>query len=184
MSKNLFISLALAVVLLSGCSNQTETSLNQKLKQYKKCYTEKDYICMSTMVLPSVIEETGGVEGFIQLMDSLPTILAQQGFTMDAAEMEFGKSGKIVAHEEFAVSVIPTKQPVVVQGTNGIVEGSVIAFSADKGDTWFFLEGSDEGKIAIANDAPALLQKIDIPVPKLKLGDVVLIQKNGQWIKQ
>jgi hypothetical protein len=139
---------------------------------------------MSTMVLPSIVEQTGGVEGFIQIMKSVPAILAQQGLTMNAVDMEFGESSKIVTYEDFAVSVIPTKQPVVVQGKNGIIESSVIAFSGDKGNTWFFLEGSDEGKMAIANDSPALLQKIDIPVPKLRLGDVVLAQRNGQWTKQ
>ncbi len=177
----------LAAALLMGCgtsTGQVGESLEAKLTQYKKCYTQKDSICLSTMVLPSVVEEVGGVQEFVQLMESVPALLAQQGFTMDAAKMEFGESGPIVSHEEYLVSVVPTRQPVVVQGQEGVIESSIVAFSGDNGETWFFLEGTDESKFAIANDSPQLLQKVDIPAPKLTLGDRTLVQRNGQWTQE
>lgn len=61
-----------------------------------------------------------------------------------------------------------------------MVKGSFIAFSSDKGKSWFFLEGSDESKMMIADESPELLQKINIPVPTLKIGNKLLTQKNGQ----
>lgn len=71
-----------------------------------------------------------------------------------------------------------------MQGQEGIISGSIIAFSGDSGSKWFFLEGSHQGKTAIANDSPTLLQQINIPAPTLQLGDVLFIQQNGQWLKQ
>ena len=165
-------------MLVVGCSNNSaEITLKERLKRYKKCFTQKDYICMSSMVLPSIVEELGGVEAFINTMKLASNMLAKQGMTVDPSKMQFGEPSAIIMHEEFAVSVIPTKQPVSINGKKGYILGSIIAFSGDKGKTWFFLEGSDEGKIALVNEAPGLLQKINIPNPKLQIGDMVFIQK-------
>ncbi len=174
----------LLIVFLGGCSNQAENNLKESLAQYKKYFNEKDFISLSSLVLPSTVEKLGGVEAFVETMKSIPAFLEQQGMTMDISKLEFGDPSKIVVQDEYSISVISTKQPVVVQEISGLVESSVIAFSEDNGNTWFFLEGSDEGKMAIANESPAILQKITIPTPKMTLGDIVLLQKNGQWIRQ
>ena len=179
----LLLLLFLLNLQCSGNSN-AETVLDEKVQLYKKCYVNKDFICMSSMIMPSVIEQLGGVEGFIEMMNGLPALLEASGMQMDASQMTFKARGDLVNHDGTMVSIIPTLQPVKINGMDGNIESSVMAFSDDNGESWFFLEGSDEGKMTIANASPALLQKIDIPTPTLKLGDKTLVQKNGQWTQQ
>lgn len=175
--------LLLVVNLFYGCSNNAEKNLNSKLDQYKKCFISNDYICQSAFVLPSLINEAGGVDGFVELMKSTMTNLNNQGMKLFPDKVEFGKRSKLVSHKDLFISVIPTKIPIEIKGDNGFIHGSIIAFSKDSGDTWFFIEGSDEGKTDIANSSPEIMQKINIPTPTLNLGNVVLIQKNGSWVK-
>ena len=165
-------------------TKKTELNVDEKLSQYMKCWKEKDYICMSTMVFPKVIEEAGGVEGFVEMMNSLPSLLEELGMEMDASKMIFGNRKPIVKHDNYIITVVPTTLPIILSGLSGITEGSIIGFSEDNGDTWFFIEGTDEGRMTIANYSPEILQKIDVPTPMLKIGEKTLIQKNGQWIPQ
>ena len=90
----------------------------------------------------------------------------------------------IVKHDNYIITVVPTTLPIILSGLSGITESSIIGFSEDNGDTWFFIEGTDEGRMTIANYSPEILQKIDVPTPMLKIGEKTLIQKNGQWIPQ
>ncbi len=139
---------------------------------------------MSSFVLPSIVEEAGGVDGFVLLMQSLVDLLAEVGMTMDPADMEFGAPGPIVSHEDVLVSVIPTEVGITIQGQAGSINASVVGFSQDGGETWFFIEGSDEGRAAIAEVAPEVLQKVEIPTTTMTVGDTTLVQQNGAWVEE
>ena len=158
--------------------------ISNVLLKYKKCFIENDFICMSSMVLPSVVESLGGVEGFVDTMASVPAFLEQVGMSMDASKMQFGDRGPIVTDDQYLVSVIPTTIPILINGQSAIIESSVIGFSGDNGETWFFIEGNGEGKMMIANESPRVLQKVDVPTPRLKMNGQTMIERNGQWIME
>lgn len=44
--------------------------LKQDLDNYAKCYSNQDYHCVSSYILPSVIQKIGGINGFIKTMKS------------------------------------------------------------------------------------------------------------------
>ena len=185
MKKLITFTVIFAILILTACSNSSKT-LQQKLEVYKKAYKAKDYITMASMVLPSVIEETGGTQGFVDIMQMATRSLEEQG--IEPTKISFGKTGKIVSHEDSLISVIPTTTPVNIQGRDGFIKGSVIAFSDDKGKTWFFLEGTDESRAMIADSVPEILQKITVPTPTVELGSgkdrLVLVQQSGQWVEK
>jgi len=179
----LWLSVLLTILLLNGCSSNAEKNLDSKLAKYKECFINKDYVCMSSMVLPSIIQQAGGSKQFVEMMKALPETLTKQGLIMDASKMKFGKNSNIITQNDVLISIIPTEQPVVIQGTKGLMSGSIIAFSNDNGSSWFFLEGNDESKMMITDTVPELLQKINIPIAKLTLGNKTLIQQNARWVQ-
>ena len=175
--------LLLAVILLSqfSCTSKDDV-LKEKLNIYKECYRNKDYIKMSSLVLPSIIEEAGGPDKFVELMKSLPSFFESVGMRVDVSKLEFGEPNKIYDISSFSIAVVPTKLPIEMQNQKGYIRGSVICFSEDKGRTWFFIEGSDEGRSAIANTNPEIIQNLEIPTPTLIIGGQILHQRNGEWI--
>lgn len=182
LKKVLFI--VLASIFIMGCGNEAENNLNGSLDRYKSCMEDQDYITMASMALPGYIEGIGGADQFVRLMKAIPGILAQQGMKADMSKMEFGSPSKIVTYNDLCASVIPTTLPMEVRNIEGVITGSIVALSEDKGQTWFFLEGNNEGKTVLADTVPELLHRITLPNPSLTINGKTLVQRNGQWVQQ
>ena len=161
-------------------------SLGEALEQYKKASVNHDHIAMASFMLPSIVEQIGGTAQVIEMLQSLYPQLEQQGFRLK--EVSFGPLGTIVRHGGQLLSVIPTSTPVNLDGKSGSLRSSVVALSSEEGKTWFFVEGSDEGRMHISDVAPGVLQNISVPTPSLILGsgsnEVTLIQQNGEWVRK
>lgn len=181
--KKLTILLVALTTLILSCS-QKKNKLKEKLDQYATSYQMEDYVKMSSFVLPSVMEQIGGTENFVNLMTSLPATFANAGMKVDLRKIEFGEIGEIYEKRNFLISVVTTTLPIEVNNMKGTIKSSVIGFSEDKGETWYFIEGNDEGRTAISNTNPEIIQLIKVPTPEMKIGDKILVQKGGQWIKK
>ncbi len=181
--KKLTILLVALTTLILSCS-QKKNKLKEKLDQYATSYQMEDYVKMSSFVLPSVMEQIGGTENFVNLMTSLPATFANAGMKVDLRKIEFGEIGEIYEKSNFLISVVTTTLPIEVNNMKGTIKSSVIGFSEDKGETWYFIEGNDEGRTAISNTNPEIIQLIKVPTPEMKIGDKILVQKGGQWIKK
>ncbi len=63
---------------------------------------------------------------------------------------------------------------------------SIIAYSEDEGNTWFFT-GGNKMSLNIENIGPEILEKIDIPLPVLVFGEgsdkIILYRQNKQWVR-
>jgi hypothetical protein len=182
MKKLLFFLVVLSTFTIS-CSNN-KSKLKEKLDQYISSYKTGDYVKMSSFVLPSQISEMGGTESFVNTMNSLPETFASLGMVVDIKKLEFGEIGEIYEKSNFLISVVPTTLPIEINGMRGTITGSVICFSEDKGETWYFIEGNDEGRSAISNTNPEIIQMITVPAPELKVNGKVLVQKGGQWVEK
>ena len=181
--KKLFISLLLLSTIVVSCS-QNKSQLKEKLDQYISCYTTGDYVKMSSFLLPSQISAMGGTESFVNTMNSLPETFASLGMIVDIKKIKFGEIGEIYEKSNFLISVVPTTLPIEINGMAGTLTGSVICFSEDKGETWYFIEGNDEGRSAISNTNPVIIQMITVPSPELKVNGKVLVQKGGEWVEK
>ena len=178
--KKIILIQCIALLFLLACTNKKD-KLIEKLNIYKECFKTKDYIKMSSMVLPSIIEEAGGTDKFVEMMNEALEISAEQGIHLDISKLEVGDPGKLYKKNDYLISVIPTKLPIEINSSKGEIESSIIGFSEDNGATWFFIEGDDEGRSSIANTNPEIIQMINVPTPKLTINNKTLYQKNGQW---
>ncbi|MDA9860628.1 hypothetical protein N9C81_02030 [Planctomycetota bacterium] len=182
MKKNLLLLVTLICAL--SCSSSTESSLQKSIDSYVKSWVEQDYIGMSIYVVPSLIEEMGGIEGFIASMEQLDEVFEQQGMKLKVSEYELETTSSPITFEEIIVTVATSTLPFTMNGEEGAIYSSIFCFSEDQGDTWFFLEASDEGRAQMASMSPKLLQKLTIPQPRMKLGSKVMVQKNGSWAEE
>lgn len=174
--------LFISIFSFSSCDNSSK-NLQTKLNEYSLSYTNGDYVKMSSFVLPSVIEKLGGTEEFVKTMNSLPETFQSVGMEVDMKNMKFGEVGKIFNKSDFMISVVPTTLPIKVNGVDGKIKSSILCFSEDKGDTWFFIEGNDDGRSAISNTNPEIIQMITVPVTELEINGKKLVQKGGQWVE-
>ncbi len=184
----------IGVCFLMGCSDmETQeresrqspgSRIDEKVAEYKSCLSNEDYICATSFILPALVRSVGGADNMVRILEQLPLKRASRGLTLDPTKTIYETHNKVVVDGKTLVSVVPSVQYGTYHGEKAEIHGSLIAFSYDKGKTWFFLEGSDENQLVIANENPQLLQSIKVPVPIMKIGDTTFIQKNDLWIKQ
>jgi hypothetical protein len=179
-----FKFITLIVILFSiSCGNNSK-NLETKLNEYKKTYENGDYVKMSSFVLPGLIEQFGGTENFVNTMNSLPELFLGMGMEVDMKKMKFGELGKILSKSNYLISVVPTTLPIKINNVEGVIKSSVICFSQDNGETWFFIEGNDEGRSSISNTNPEIIQMINVPLPEMNINGKTMVQKGGNWVEK
>jgi hypothetical protein len=81
----------------------------------------------------------------------------------------------------------PTFPASVFEGMDGVFKISIIAYSEDEGNTWFFT-GGNKMSLNVENIGPEILEKINIPVPALIFGEgsdkIILYRQNKQWVRR
>ena len=189
MKRMLLLSFLCAVLCLAtpGAALAVEEidppdSLISAVQRYGKCLQEGDYICAASMVPPAMVEEVGGVQSFVELMEVMFAAMKSRG--VDISKTQFGKPSQVIQGDGYIAAVVPNQTPVVVQGNPGLLTGSLFALSEDDGKSWFFMDGNDDTRTQLLKVVPDILQVLKIPTPTMKLGEVVLVHKNGQWVRQ
>lgn len=128
---------------------------------------------------------------------------------MKPSLVEFSKPAEIVSDDNMYISVIQQIIPIttkgideelkdayllfhpnfpatVFEGMDGVFKMSIIAYSEDEGNTWFFT-GGNKMSLSVENIKPEILEKIPIPVPTLIFGEgndkIILYRQNKQWVR-
>lgn len=128
---------------------------------------------------------------------------------MKPSLVEFSKPTEIVSDDNMYISVIQQIIPIttkgideelkdayllfhpnfpatVFEGMDGVFKMSIIAYSEDEGNTWFFT-GGNKMSLSVENIKPEILEKIPIPVPTLIFGEgndkIILYRQNKQWVR-
>jgi hypothetical protein len=180
--------------------------LESRLDAYKDAFKSGDYTGAASLVSPNMINKVGGKENFARLVrkftDSTIIILKP-------SLVEFSKPGEIVSDGNMYISVIrqsipittkgidkelkeayllfhPTFPATVFEGMDGVFKMSIIAYSEDEGNTWFFV-GGNKMSLSVENIKPEILDKITIPVHTLIFGEgsdkIILYRQNKQWAR-
>jgi hypothetical protein len=180
--------------------------LESRLNAYKEAFRSGDYTRAASLVSPNMINKVGGKENFAKLVRKFTdsTII-----TLKPSLIEFSKPGEIVSDGNMYISVIrqsipittkgideelkdaylmfhPTFPATVFEGIDGVFKMSIIAYSEDKGNTWFFT-GGNKMSLSVENIKPEILEKITIPVHTLIFGEgsdkITLFRQNKQWVR-
>lgn len=203
------------MVLVSVCAycsaderkdNQRLEKLETRLSAYKEALRSNDYVKAASFVSPEMIHEIGGKENFAKLVQQFTdsTIIMLKPSLLD-----FSKPEKIVSYNNMYVSVITQTIPVTTEDVDeelkktylefnpdfparifegrmdGIFNLSLVAYSQDEGNTWFFTGGNIMG-LRLVNIKPDILKKIRIPLPMLLFGEaddkVKLVRQRKRWV--
>jgi hypothetical protein len=180
--------------------------LESRLNAYKDAFMSGDYTRAASFVSPNKINKVGGKENFARLVRKFTdsTII-----TLKPSLMEFSKPEEIVSDDNMYISVIqqiipittkgideelkdayllfhPTFPATVFEGMDGVFKMSIIAYSEDEGNTWFFT-GGNKMSLSVENIGPEILEKITIPVHTLIFGEgsdkITLYRQNKQWVR-
>ncbi len=180
--------------------------LESRLNAYKDAFRSNDYTGAASFVSPNMINRIGGEENFARLVQKFTdsTII-----TLKPSLIEFSRPEEIVSDDNMYISVIrqiipittkgideelkdayllfhPTFPAAVFEGMDGVFKMSIIAYSEDKGNTWFFT-GGNKMSLSIENIKPEILEKMTIPVHTLIFGEgsdkITLYRQNKQWVR-
>ncbi len=211
LSRQIAFIVLLYICVCSSAEAQPGNSMLEKLESrlsaYKDAFRSNDYTRAASLVSPNMINKIGGEENFARLVQKFTdsTIM-----TLDPSLIEFSKPEEIVSYDNMYISVIrqiipittkgideelkdaylmfnPTFPASVFEGMDGVFKMSVIAYSEDEGNTWFFT-GGNKMSLSVENIGPEIVEKINIPVPALIFGEgndkIILYRQNKQWIRR
>ncbi len=186
--------------------NSMLEKLESRLNTYKEAFRSGEYTRAASLVSPNMINKVGGKENFARLVRKFTdsTII-----TLKPSLVEFSKPEEIVFDGNMYISVIRQTIPIttkgideelkdayllfhpnfpaaVFEGMDGVFKMSLIAYSEDEGNTWFFA-GGNKMSLSVENIKPETLEKITIPVHTLIFGEgsdkIILYRQNKQWIR-
>ena len=186
--------------------NSMLEKLEARLDVYREAFRSGDYTGAASLVSPNMINKVGGKENFARLVRKFTdsTII-----TLKPSLVELSKPGEIVSDGNMYISVIrqsipittkgideelketyllfhPTFPATVFEGMDGVFKMSIIAYSEDEGNTWFFV-GGNKMSLSVENIKPEILDKITIPVHTLIFGEgsdkIILYRQNKQWVR-
>ncbi len=180
----IFFTTACTEMKASDDKASSGENIDAKVSQYEDCIKTQDYICATSFMLPSLVRSVGGADRMVEILSQQREKMASRGMDIDPSKNTYGEHSKVVKDGKTLVSVIPFTQHGTYKGSEAEIQDSLIAFSNDNGRSWFFLEGSDENQMVIANENPRLLQLIKVPTPILKIDNATFVQKNELWIRQ
>ncbi len=187
--------------------NSMLEKLEARLSAYKDAFRSKDYVKAASFVSPNKINKIGGAGNFAKIVQKFTesTII-----TLKPTLIEFSKPEGIVFYNNMYISVVKKIIPVttkgideeikeayllfnpgfpaiVFEGMDGVFNLSIVAYTEDEGNTWFFTGGNKAG-LQIANIEPGILEKISIPAPTLIFGEgediITLVRQNRRWVKK
>lgn len=194
----------------SSAGAQPDNSMLEKLEArldaYKDAFRSGDYFVAASMVSPNMISKVGGEKNFARLVRKFTdsTII-----TLKPSLVEFSKPAEIISDGNMYISVIrqsipittkgideelkeaylmfhPTFPTMVFEGMDGVFKMSIIAYSEDEGNTWFFA-GGNKMSLSVENIKPEILEKLTIPVHTLIFGGgsdkIILYRQNKQWVR-
>ena len=147
-------------------------NLNTSVTNYYTALADNNYSVMASMILPSVIEEAGGLDKFIREMESVfPNLEKLMGMKINWDKFEYlGPNSFIKGNNSQLGCVITTKMPFTLNNENGVIYGADIAISIDQGKTWHFVSGTQEGRTNLYEDYFDLYQKLDLPDTYFEVG--------------
>jgi hypothetical protein len=210
LSRSIIFFLLAYICTFSSAEARPDNSMLEKLESrlnaYKEALRSGDYIRAASLVSPNMINKVGGKENFARLVrkftDSTIIILKP-------SLVEFSKPEEIVFDGNMYISVIRQTIPITTKGIDeelkdayllfhpnfpaavfggmdGVFKMSIIAYSEDEGNTWFFAGGT-KMSLSVENIKPETLEKITIPVHTLIFGEgsdkIILYRQNKQWIR-
>jgi hypothetical protein len=212
LSRLIIFFLLVCICVCSSAEAQPGNAMLEKLESrlnaYKEAFRSGDYTRAAALVSPNMINKIGGADNYARLVrkftDSTIIILKP-------SLMEFSKPGEIVSYANMNISVIRQIVPITTKGIDedlkdaylmfhptfptavfegagmdGVFKISVIAYSEDKGKTWFFT-GGNKMSLGVENIGPEILEKITIPVPTLIFGEgsdkITLYRQDKQWVR-
>ena len=164
--KRIFIIIVILIAffpLKIFANTNYKTLLNNDLNKYIKCFSIKDYRCMSSYILPDIMDQMGGLEGFINLMNTLEETFNEQGLILRKEKFENGLPSPIIKDDNIIVSIVPTLLPISLNGQEGVIKSSIIAISYNDGQTWYYTEGTQEGQSFLNDISAEIFKMINFP---------------------
>ena len=106
---------------------------------------------------------------FIQYIKKLDAdlIASESYYHIEGYELDLPQ--KIFLNRKRAVSIIPTRLPVTMQGDDGVIHAYKIAMSEDGGKTWYFADPDKILENSIKNAFPKDSMKMKFPEYKLEI---------------
>lgn len=157
--KNIFLLVTSVVIAGTSFSQNQNSIIKAQAMDMARALIKKDYPAFIKYMHPQVIQLAGGNDKLIARMDTVNAVAAQYG--AEIKRVVIGNPGIIVNHNKEMQVTIPQITEMKTGFGNLVLESTLIAISADKGKSWYFIDTSvynaENIKQALPNLSPALV---------------------------
>ena len=161
--KNIFRCLVTATCLcllsLTGYDQNLQTVIKTQAMDMAKCLIKNDFAGFIKYMPPGIISMAGGRE---KLKDNMDSVAGMQGqFNIKFKKILIGDPGEIISYKDQLQCVVPQSTDMETPMGEISITSSLIAISADKGKSWYFVDTNmyrgDKVKAALPGLSPNLV---------------------------
>jgi hypothetical protein len=177
MMRNLIFNLCFIVLGIPAYSQVTKkyTPYDDKIifdaNKMMNSYKLKDYDNFIDGIYPMIVSTAGGKEKMRTELEKALNIMSEQGISIDS--VIFSKPNPIIrTKEELQTTLVETLIMTIPQGKM-INKSTLICISADNGETWFFIDSSNNDVKTLQSQFPNLSDSLIIG----KMGKPIVFKK-------
>jgi hypothetical protein len=161
--KNIFrcllTALFLCLITLKGYDQNLQTVIKTQAMDMARALVNNDFAGFIKYLPPGIISMTGGREKLKNNMDSVSTMQGQ--FGIQFKKVLIGDPGEIIPYKDQLQCVVPEHTDMETPMGSLSITSSLIAISADKGKSWYFVDTNmyraDKVKAALPDLSPNLV---------------------------
>ncbi len=163
----------LLVTILAGCAGQgpdtgqARNNLKAQAKAMGQAKVQDDHVRVAEWTHPALIESAGGQPSYLQQLKAASDDFKKAGFRITT--FTFAEPSELVESGRELYAIVPCEQRISGPGGKGGTQPSfLIAVSADRGNTWRFIDGGsmagDRAKLTRA--LPNFPKSLTLPEPR------------------
>jgi len=160
----LFISISILSLPLSMKAQNLSTVIKVQAMEMGNSFMRNDFNNFVKYMHPNIVEFAGGKEKMKSAMDS--AYQAMKRFKVKFKRYWIGSPGEIITYKNQLQAVLPQSTTMAMGLGEMTIETSMIAISADKGKTWWFIDTNAYQAEKLKNIMPDLSPNLVIPPPK------------------
>jgi hypothetical protein len=146
------------LVCIVGCSPPVRlveddaalANLRNQAGAVERAMVQEEHERMADLTHPALIEQFGGHAAYVRKLEDVAAELRQQGLRFRT--FRFGTPSQLIQSGDTLYALFPyTLELTVPDGRSGSQPSYLVCVSADRGGTWWFVDGSgvkgDRGKL-------------------------------------
>lgn len=158
-----FKQLIFLLLIGTAAFAQQATVVRKQAEQMGQALLNKDYKTFVQYTYPTILKQMGGAD---KMARSIRKQMEDMQKSATILSVSYGQPSAVIKEGNELQCTIPQEMVVKLQQGKVKSTSTLLAFSADKGEHWYFVDAGDRDIAAVRATLPNASKKLVIPKPQ------------------